>query len=103
MSFVLESPAETVGDDRGPATKNAPSDNRYLSFDQWKSWKKVIDRRTEWYGHVVELTREINNALDKIRRPFGFRVQQSIEQYVANYPDVGTEERYKQAFSDQVN
>jgi hypothetical protein len=37
-----------------------------------------------------------------VGRPFGFRVQQAIEQYVANYPGVGEMERYKLAFADQV-
>ena len=47
-------------------------------------------------------SRQLNSALDRVGRPFGFRAQQAIEQYVANYPGVEEMERYKLAFADQV-
>lgn len=75
---------------------------KYLSFSQWRSWQREMDEGAGWYDQVVGWTRQLNAALDRVGRPFGFRVQQAIEQYVANYPRVEDVERYKLAFADQV-
>jgi predicted nucleic acid-binding Zn-ribbon protein len=74
----------------------------YLSFKQWLSWQREVTGHEDWYEKVTEWTRLLNAALDRVGRPFGFRVQQAIEYYVANYPRVEEEERYKLAFADQV-
>lgn len=74
----------------------------YLSFDQWQSWQREVTEHDEWYEEVAALTRRLNAALDRVGRPFGFRVQQAIEHYVANYPRVEEETRHKLAFADQV-
>ena len=44
----------------------------------------------------------MNEALDRVGRPFGFRVQQAIASYVANYPLADENDRYKLAFADQI-
>ena len=62
----------------------------------------MVTENEEWYEEVSALTRRVNAALDRVGRPFGFRVQQAIDYYVANYPRVDEEERYKLAFADQV-
>jgi predicted nucleic acid-binding Zn-ribbon protein len=83
-------------------TPESKSSRTYLSFDQWQSWQRKVPENEEWYEEVVALTRQLNEALDRVGRPFGFRVQQAIERYVANYPRAEEEERYKLAFADQV-
>jgi hypothetical protein len=47
-------------------------------------------------------TETLNNALQKVGRPFGYRIQEMIRTYVANYPDVYEGNNYKHAFADQV-
>jgi len=79
----------------------APSEH-YLSFKQWSSWLRDMDEGSKSYERVVGWTQRLNAALDRVGRPFGFRVQQAIGQYVANYPRVDDGENYKLAFADQV-
>ena len=74
----------------------------YLSFSQWISWKREVDRGSPWHDQVAKWTHKLNEALNLVGRPFGFRVQLAIERYVANYPAVEDEDRYKIAFGDQV-
>lgn len=83
-------------------TQAQTAGGRYLSFSQWRSWQRDPGEGSGWYEQVVGWTRRLNAALDRVGRPFGFRVQQAIEQYVANYPRVEDTERYKLAFADQV-
>ena len=74
----------------------------YLSYTQWKSWiKKEIDH-APWANITTKWINLLNDALDRVGRPFGYRVQQAIATYVANYPLVEENERYKLAFADQV-
>jgi len=75
---------------------------QYLSLSQWDSWKCELDEGAGWYEQVVGWTQRLNAALDRVGRPFGFRVQQAIGQYVANYPFVDDGDSYKFAFADQV-
>jgi predicted nucleic acid-binding Zn-ribbon protein len=80
----------------------ALTNGKYLPYKQWESWHRNLEERAEWFKQVVKWTQELNMALDRIGRPFGFRVQQAIGQYVANYPRVDDENRFKLAFADQV-
>jgi hypothetical protein len=93
-------------DEKAKASKHnaqvqAPSEH-YLSFKQWSSWLRDMDEGSKSYERVVGWTQRLNAALDRVGRPFGFRVQQAIGQYVANYPRVDDGENYKLAFADQV-
>ncbi len=74
----------------------------FLSFDQWKLWKKPYASEAPWYEDVQEWIKRLNTALDKVGRPFGFRVQQAIQTYTSNYPMVDQGHRYKLAFADQI-
>jgi len=76
--------------------------SKYLAFSQWKRWHKPFDTSVPWYEQVVTWTNSLNSALNRVGRPFGFRVQRSIGEYVANYPNVEEFDRYKLAFADQV-
>jgi outer membrane murein-binding lipoprotein Lpp len=75
---------------------------KYLSFDQWKRWRREFQENSDWYEPVSKWTTKINAALNRVGRPFGFRVLQAIGHYVANYPRVEDGERYKLAFADQI-
>jgi hypothetical protein len=83
-------------------TNQTAISNKYLSFDQWKKWRREFKENTDWYEHVSEWTTKLNAALNRVGRPFGFRVLQAIGHYVANYPRVEDSERYKLAFADQI-
>jgi len=75
---------------------------KYLSFDQWKTWRRKFIENANYYNPMSDWTMRLNAALNRVGRPFGFRVLQAIGQYVANYPRVEDSERYKLAFADQV-
>ena len=76
-----------------------PSENG-LTFDQWNSWLKEkmspLDR-----DKVNKWINELNDAMDGINRPFGHRVAQAIQSYVANYPDWESK-RTQYAMADQI-
>ncbi len=74
----------------------------YLSYNQWKSWIKEDFEHAPWSKDINNWTNRLNDALDHVGRPFGYRVQQAIATYVANYPLVEENERYKLAFADQI-
>lgn len=76
--------------------------DRYLPFDLWQSWIKSFGEHTAWSEQITKWTNRLNDALDRVGRPFGYRVQQAIRTYVANYPRVEDEGRYKLAFADQL-
>ena len=81
-------------------SRNGPSS--FLTIGQWQSWQKIATGREEWHDDVVDFTRKLNRAMDRIGRPFGFRVQQAIEHYVNNYPQISEGNRYKLAMADQL-
>ena len=92
-----------------------------LSMKTWKKWRKL---KTEWHHIEIkkqiveykEIVEKINEYLDKAGRALGHRVWQSIEFYMANYPDVieyqsvkqdiinldAIKEALKDAFEDQL-
>jgi len=82
--------------------KEAAVNDKYLSFEKWREWQREFNEGAEWYKDVSGWTKQLNTALDSVGRPFGFRVILSIGHYVANYPRVEDENRYKLAFADQV-
>ncbi|MFC1491758.1 hypothetical protein ACFLQ0_04130 [Nitrospinota bacterium] len=91
--------ARRVGDD--DASKEGwPKE--YIQLDQWRSWLQRADTNTEWHGDAIKWINHLNHALDLVARPFGYRLQHAILAYVANYPRVNEENRFKLAFADQV-
>lgn len=80
----------------------SPPDSGPLLYAQWGRWL----HKPEDLGHdmkkVEGWTEEINGSLAMIGRPFAHRVGQAILSYVANYPDVGGDNRVATAFADQV-
>lgn len=75
---------------------------KYLSFDIWKSWHKIFDQNAVWSSEVNGWLSKLNEAMDKIGRPFGYRIHQAVTSYVANYPQVNIDDRFKFAFGDQI-
>jgi len=75
---------------------------QYLPFNQWQNWIKPFAEHAAWSDQITKWTNQLNDALDHVGRPFGYRVQQAIGTYVANYPRVEDEGRYKLAFADQL-
>jgi hypothetical protein len=76
--------------------------NKYLSKNQWNGWKKTFDQQFDKFDEVNNKINDLNMSLNKIGRPFGFRVREAIGSYVANYPRVDSGERYKLAVADQI-
>jgi predicted nucleic acid-binding Zn-ribbon protein len=74
----------------------------FLTRDQWLQWCKKTDGNDVWQQKMGEWIRRLNNGLEKVGRPFGYRVQDAIALYLANYPDAGQDDRYRLAFADQV-
>jgi 5-methylcytosine-specific restriction endonuclease McrBC GTP-binding regulatory subunit McrB len=76
---------------------------KYLPFSEWQRWvKRPATTGNQWDSTVNPWIDQINVALDRIGRPFGYRVQQAIREYILNYPGVEERDAYKIAFADQV-
>jgi len=76
--------------------------NLCLSCATWSEW--VRDERhlpPECAERVDAWVGQLNDALARIHRPFGFRVQRAVRQYVANYP-LQNESGWNLAMADQV-
>ncbi|MDY5485237.1 MAG: hypothetical protein SPF94_00560 [Desulfovibrio sp.] len=72
-----------------------------ISAKAWKSWKKNDIR--QYADACSGWTKTLNNALSALGRAFGFRVEEAILSYVANYPGVRPNSReMRWAFADQV-
>ncbi|MDX9703268.1 MAG: hypothetical protein RBU23_09510 [Candidatus Auribacterota bacterium] len=80
-------------------TNNISSD-RYLPFSAWKKLWKEVNPNSGWYKQSKEWLDAINDSISIIGRPFGYRVEDAILSYLANYPGVDT--NYKNAFADQL-
>jgi peptidoglycan hydrolase CwlO-like protein len=82
--------------------RGAATSPKYLSYTHWERWKRDANENSDWYDYISKWTVRINAALNRVGRPFGFRVLQAIGHYVSNYPRVEDGERHKLAFADQV-
>jgi hypothetical protein len=74
----------------------------YLSFKTWSDWQKQFEGNENWADEVLKWIKTMNVALNRVGRPFGFRMQKAITHYVVNYPRVNDSSRFKYAFADQV-
>ena len=80
----------------------AQPQNKFLPYSLWKEWIKKPSVSDSWRNDINEWINRINDALEKVGRPFGHRVQQAMREYVANYPGVDGGNTYKIAFADQI-
>ena len=70
--------------------------NQSITFQEWKQWcQPQLDRTRR--NDLDNTLAEINEALAGVQRPFGHRVNQAIEKYVACYPG-----NYNIALADQI-
>ena len=75
----------------------------HLTLKRWLDWIKPYSSEESWVPEVESWTDEINNILNGMGRPFGYRVQKTIKKYIANYPGINEGNNgYKFAFADQV-
>jgi uncharacterized coiled-coil DUF342 family protein len=89
---------------RSIANNNSDQLVSYLSYDQWKSWIQPNTKLETalWRSETDEWIKKLNNALEHVSRPFGYRVKDSINAYIVNYPGVERGNRYKTAMADQI-
>ncbi|MBF0231914.1 MAG: AAA family ATPase [Desulfamplus sp.] len=78
--------------------------NNYLPLSVWNSWRyKSYNDIDPGIGNKVEKwISKINDSLADIGRPFGYRINQTIFTYLANYPEAGSKDNYLYAFGDQL-
>ena len=85
-----------------PNNVQSNRNNTFLKYSSWNQWVKEAKASDVWDEPVMKWINALNNALEMVGRPFGHRVQQSIRDYVANYPGVKVGQEFKKAFADQV-
>lgn len=67
-----------------------------VTLPLWKAWSQPKAMPQQEYQ---KLLKDLNDALDKVGRPFAYRVQQSVDAYMAAYPDPND---WRKAFADQI-
>lgn len=74
-----------------------------LTFESWKSWQRGELANSD-AKQVSDWIAALNEAMERIGRPFGHRVAQAMHAYVANYPESGmrSADRVRTAFADQI-
>ncbi|WP_028322624.1 AAA family ATPase [Desulfatiglans anilini] len=88
---------------KDPKSRNQKKKARpFLTHDRWNDWCKTANGNDVWQSKMEDWIRRLNNGLEKVGRPFGYRVEDAIALYLSNYPDAGQNDRYKLAFADQV-
>jgi len=71
-----------------------------VSAEMWNSWCKGLDDVKEESDGLTFLRKTVTpvvEALDKVYRSYGFRVDKAMKLYVMNYPG-----SYKEAVADQI-
>ena len=67
-----------------------------VTLSLWRAWSKPkVSHQQDYQKLLIQL----NDALDDVGRPFAYRVQQSIDTYMAAYPD---QNDWRKAFADQI-
>jgi septal ring factor EnvC (AmiA/AmiB activator) len=59
------------------------NDSAVLAYDNWKQWIRM----GQLSESQVEILKSINEQLEKMERPFAYRVANAIQAYIINYPD----------------
>lgn len=82
-------------------SENYPADQGVISFKQWNDLKKQTSNNPKDDHDLSVFLNEINDQLNLVGRPFAYRIEQSIHNYVANYPSIKGN-GFRDAVSDQV-
>jgi predicted nucleic acid-binding Zn-ribbon protein len=77
--------------------QNCPIYKKTISFNVWGNWGKMSNQTQENLRKLDGYLDALNDAMTKIGRPFGHRINQSITQYVTCYPG-----DFYNALSDQL-
>lgn len=89
-------PHDTQAHPNKGAFLKACADRAKVTLPLWEAWSKPkVTHQHEYQELLVQL----NDALDNVGRPFAYRVQQSIDAYMAAYPD---QNEWRKAFADQI-
>lgn len=78
-----------------------PRPTNGLKFENWMHWIQPLTNLGPHAGEIDSCIDQLNNALDRLGRPFAFRVDRAIRSYVANYPR-WVDNWHKRAMADQI-
>lgn len=81
--------------------QHAPPADR-LTLDNWKKWLRTAEDLGPHGDQVTGWINRLNDALEKLGRPFAFRVDRAIRCYIANYPRENVQDWHKRAMADQI-
>jgi hypothetical protein len=90
------------GNQQDAGKKSKGGNRSFLPYKLWESWLREPGVEP-WRKSVDLLLSRLNETLNILGRPFGYRVREAIHTYIASYPGVIHNERlYKTALADQV-
>ena len=73
--------------------------SEFLPVSTWEAWQKQISPLATYYTPCKDWITKLNDGMEKVGRPFGYRVSEAMLLYVANYPIAAD---YHLALADQV-
>ena len=85
----------------GAHLKKMSSPNTIVSKSVWDKWcqNRTLDSSSQ--NIVTQWIQQLNTAMEWVGRPFGYRVQEAMFDYVRLYPDQG-QSGFRVAFADQI-
>ena len=73
-----------------------------VTKEVWLRWNDSRKLSSNQVGQVLKWIEKLNGAMAKVGRPFGYRVQEAMLEYVRLYPDADLSNVWKLAFADQI-
>lgn len=87
----------------GKIGKASKPTEQYLPFDTWLTWCRDINKLPpELEKFAAGFVDRLNVPLEKLKRPYGHRVNQAILSYVVNHPNYQTMGGVKEALVDML-
>jgi hypothetical protein len=75
----------------------------HLPMRTWLSWQRAFESMSPaTQANCRDIVERLNSECTAMRRPFGYRVAQSIFAYVANHPDAVSDVGARRALADMV-
>ncbi len=88
---------------KAEADAGAPSaskeNTQHLQKSTWQDWVSPIYMDLPDFDKCRDWVDQLNEAMEKVGRPFGYRVRDAIFTYLSNYPDPN---RVREAMADQI-